>query len=575
MKQLFKKRMAQVMAVLLAISTVTCFIPQTAAQAYAESNDPVVGLPGVLETGANTDSAQTVYYGVNGNKPIAWRVIKYKTTGNAYIENQDGSMTLFAADNLTSGVQFATNEKNEYAGSNLKSVVDGLYGSLFSTKEQSAIKSRTLGVAGYTDVKPYSTGISGNQTSGYLWPLSTAEALALPSNTFRIADDYWWLCSPGLYDYYAARVRPDGDVDGIGGGVGNAYGVRPAFNLNLSSVLFTSAAEGGKSSGAAGDGSLELVSANSTGEWKLTVHDSSRDVFKASAATDAVLSAEEGYTSWNVSIACKAEGDDPNSITPVPTEKDYVSVILADSEDNALYYGSIAKASNSGTKNVTIPTGLAAGEYKLHVFYEEINGDKLTDYSSAFRTIDLTVNPRTYAVTAPAGKTFTYNGKAQTGVASGADYTLSGTVKATNAGSYTAKAALKINDNYTYKWSDGTTAAKTIKWTINKAANTLKIKAKTATVKGSTKGKKGTLKKTKKLAVTKVIKFTSKGQGAKTYVKKSGNKKITIAKKTGKVTVKKGLKKGTYKVKVKVKAAGNANYKASKVKTVTFKVIVK
>ena len=109
----------------------------------------------------------------------------------------------------------------------------------------------------------------------------------------------------------------------------------------------------------------------------------------------------------------------------------------------------------------------------------------------------------------------------------------------------------------------------------NKAANTLKIKAKTATVKGSTKGKKGTLKKTKKLAVTKVIKFTSKGQGAKTYVKKSGNKKITIAKKTGKVTVKQGLKKGTYKVKVKVKAAGNANYKASKWKTVTFKIIVK
>ena len=197
------------------------------------------------------------------------------------------------------------------------------------------------------------------------------------------------------------------------------------------------------------------------------------------------------------------------------------------------------------------------------------------DETSEPKTISWKIEKATVNVTAPAGKTFTYNGKAQTGVASGADYTLSGTVKATNAGSYSAKAALKTNDNYTYRWSDGTTAAKTIKWTINKAANTLKIKAKTVTVKGSTKGKKGTLKKTKKLAVTKVIKFTSKGQGAKTYVKKSGNKKITIAKKTGKVTVKKGLKKGTYKVKVKVKAAGNANYKASKVKTVTFKIIVK
>lgn len=105
---------------------------------------------------------------------------------------------------------------------------------------------------------------------------------------------------------------------------------------------------------------------------------------------------------------------------------------------------------------------------------------------------------------------------------------------------------------------------------INRAANPMKIKAKTATVKYSK-----VKKKTKKLAVTKVIKFTNKGQGAKTYVKKSGNKKITIAKKTGKVTVKKGLKKGTYKVKVLVKANGTANYKASAWKTVTFKITVK
>ena len=171
----------------------------------------------------------------------------------------------------------------------------------------------------------------------------------------------------------------------------------------------------------------------------------------------------------------------------------------------------------------------------------------------------------------PIGKTLTYNGKSQTGVAAGTGYTLSGMTAATNAGSYQAKATLKEG----YIWTDGSTAAKTIKWKINKAANTLKIKAKTATVKGSTKGKKGTLKKTKKLGVTKVIKFTSKGQGAKTYVKKSGNAKITIAKKTGKVTVKKGLKQGTYKVKVKVKAAGTANYKASAWKVVTFTVTVR
>ena len=46
---------------------------------------------------------------------------------------------------------------------------------------------------------------------------------------------------------------------------------------------------------------------------------------------------------------------------------------------------------------------------------------------------------------------------------------------------------------------------------------------------------------------------------------------------TGKVTIKKNskMKKGTYKAKVKVKALGNTNYKASGTKTVTFKAKVK
>ena len=72
-----------------------------------------------------------------------------------------------------------------------------------------------------------------------------------------------------------------------------------------------------------------------------------------------------------------------------------------------------------------------------------------------------------------------------------------------------------------------------------------------------------------------MIKTTNKGQGRLSYKKASGNKKITINKTTGKVTVKKGLKKGTYKMKVKVMAAGNADYKASVWKTVTFKVKIK
>ena len=57
-------------------------------------------------------------------------------------------------------------------------------------------------------------------------------------------------------------------------------------------------------------------------------------------------------------------------------------------------------------------------------------------------------------------------------------------------------------------------------------------------------------------------------------VKVSGNKIFTVNQSNGSITVKKGTKKGTYKIKVKVTAAGNKNYKAG-TKTVTCKVTVK
>ena len=101
---------------------------------------------------------------------------------------------------------------------------------------------------------------------------------------------------------------------------------------------------------------------------------------------------------------------------------------------------------------------------------------------------------------------------------------------------------------------------------LPKKANTLVAKGKTATVKFAN------LKKKNQTVTAKKAFAISKAQGAVTYKKASGNKKITVAK-NGKITVKKGLKKGAYKVKVKVTAAGNANYKpATKTVTVTIKV---
>ena len=105
---------------------------------------------------------------------------------------------------------------------------------------------------------------------------------------------------------------------------------------------------------------------------------------------------------------------------------------------------------------------------------------------------------------------------------------------------------------------------------VNLASNPMTLKGKTAKVKY-----KKVKKKNQVLSFTKVVTFKKKGQGTLSYKKVSGNKKIVINSKTGKVTVKKKLKRGTYKVTAKVLAAGTDTVKSSGWKKVTFKIRVK
>ena len=101
-------------------------------------------------------------------------------------------------------------------------------------------------------------------------------------------------------------------------------------------------------------------------------------------------------------------------------------------------------------------------------------------------------------------------------------------------------------------------------YSISMVKNPMTIKVTAKSVKAATVKKKNVTVK----AIT-----VSKAQGTVSYKKMSGNAKIKVNSKTGKLTVKKGLKKGIYKVNVKVTAKGNGNYKSANVtKTVTIKV---
>ena len=206
-----------------------------------------------------------------------------------------------------------------------------------------------------------------------------------------------------------------------------------------------------------------------------------------------------------------------------------------------------------------------AGTYKVQV------KGKTTFRGTVTKT--LTVEPATLTEATLSATSFTYNKKTQkptiSSVKAGdlalkaSDYTATfSNNNPVNAGTYDVTVTGK--DNYTGNVKQT--------FTINKAANTIKVKGKTAKVRSAKVAKKAqTVKRAKAYKVT-------KAKGTRTYKlasvsKKKFKKYFAVNKKTGNITVKKGLKKGTYTLKIKVRAAGTANYKA-RTKTVKCKVNV-
>ena len=342
----------------------------------------------VLSKNVNTATAPTVYFGQNHeNNPAAWRVIGYDGSG---VTSAQGDITLLAAGDM-GVIPFAdTILNNEYAPSNLKATIDALAEKL-TTEENAAVKKRAL-TSGSYDGENTDCVAGGQVDNAVFWPLSAKEAIVVNNDLRALNPAHpnwvttaWWLRSPGSNKYNVAVVRSDGSVEYSGYTMlifNNHRTVRPAFNLNLNSVLFASAAVGGKP-----DGGLTEVSKYSGNEWKLTLLDSRRNF----AVTEKTVSAAPDDT---VTLNYKGATTGKN---------EYISVILADN-NGAQYYGRVAQpTAESGTVEIKVPSDIAPGDYTLKVFNEQYNGDYNTDYASNFTDIALTVENRPEQFTLASG----------------------------------------------------------------------------------------------------------------------------------------------------------------------------
>ena len=388
-----KKR---ILSILLTICMLFCLTPISVfAEEVGAGGSAAIQLGAdalsVLSKNVNTATAPTVYFGQNHeNNPAAWRVIGYDGSG---VTSSKGDITLLAAGAMGVIPFVDTILNNEYAPSNLKTAIDALAEKL-TTEENAAVKKRAL-TSGSYDGENTDCVAGGQVDNAVFWPLSAKEAIAV-NNDLRALDPAhpnwvttgWWLRSPGSDKYHLAVVRSEGSVQYSGYSVlifNNYRTVRPAFNLNMNSVLFASAAVGGKP-----DGGLTEVSKYSGNEWKLTLLDSRRNF----AVTEKTVSAAPDDT---VTLNYKGATTGKN---------EYISVILADN-NGAQYYGRVAQpTAESGTVEIKIPSDIAPGDYTMKVFNEQYNGDCKTDLASAFADVTLTVEsqPDEQFTLAPGGR---------------------------------------------------------------------------------------------------------------------------------------------------------------------------
>jgi hypothetical protein len=234
------------------------------------------------------------------------------------------------------------------------------------------------------------------------------------------------------------------------------------------------------------------------------------------------------------------------SITTKPTKTTYE---YGDSFQSA---GMVVKAtySDGATANVTgyscSPTLLSTvGTQTITVSYTE-NGVTKT------ATTSVTVNRKMISAVPSQSGTLTYTGSSQS--PSWSNYsttqlTIGGTTSGTNAGSYTATFTPKSN----YRWADGTTTAKSVSWSIGKAAGSLSISPTSMTLDTTTKSK--------------TITVTRSGDGTISAV--SSNTAAATVSVSGNTVTVSGKANGSATITISVAAGTNYTAPASKTCAVT------
>ena len=235
------------------------------------------------------------------------------------------------------------------------------------------------------------------------------------------------------------------------------------------------------------------------------------------------------------------------------------SIATVPTQSGALTYSGAAQSptwNNYDTDKMTLggtTSGTNAGSYNA-TFTPGANY-QWSDGTTAAKTVAWSIGRAAIAATPAQSGSLTYTGEEQNPAWSDYDstqLTIGGDTGGTDAGSYNATFTPTGN----YQWSDGSTTAKTVSWSIGKAAGSLSINKTTMTLNGTTK--------------TSTIAVTRAGDGAITAT--SSKTSVATVSVSGATVTVTGVAYGNATITIKVAAGTNYTAPTNKTCAVTVNI---
>ena len=209
--------------------------------------------------------------------------------------------------------------------------------------------------------------------------------------------------------------------------------------------------------------------------------------------------------------------------------------------DNLLAYGVLMEGQCTSDNDIHFNVFCYNVQPGIDIDYET-GKSKMTGYKGSIADADITLNKTKWNYTGKAVKPAVKVVFDGTTLVEGMDYTV-----AYSSNTRVGESLVTVKGIGEYYGTDKRS------FSIVKSPNPLKVRVKRVSFS------KRALK-TRKVLVAKIVQ--TNGKGEVTFTKVSGSKKLSVTKTTGKVYLKKGTKKGTYRIRVKTRASGNSCYKS-------------